>query len=134
MGKRARMERQKAIKELSEMAAIAGDLNHLMQAKYLVGGFICRPVLIQAPGIGQVPGCEIVFTMQDGSQHGPIVMEPVSIIHLVARMSAAAAGLVLPDEPEMPDQEGDEADEPDTPGLPGEGGEVTLESGLIIPT
>lgn len=139
MGKQARLDRQRAARELGEMAAIASDLNHALQAPTLVGGFTIKPVIIQAPHLGAIPGAAIEFTTQDGKAHGPFVVEPVAIIHMIARLAAAAAGMTLPEgadpEHESDPHPGDIPVDDDAldVALTPTPGEVTLPSGLVLP-
>ncbi len=113
MGKASREQRR-----LQEQAAIAQDLSMLQTRPFLIAGVEVNPLGMMTP-LGKTPGVEVIFHMQNGEKHQPIILDPIAVINVVAAItSGLLVGIGGGEAPGQPEP----TPEP-----------TTTESGLIIP-
>lgn len=95
MSTAARKQRQKVARDIEQMAGMAADLQGLAVRGFMLKGFQVAPVMIQS-NIGPMQGVQVVFAMQDGKEIGPVVIDVVGVLNLVAAITGALTGGAVP--------------------------------------
>ena len=86
MGKAAREQRR-----LQDQAQIAHDLSMLQVRPFILAGMEVRSVNMMTQ-LGKTPAVEVIFHMQNGDVHQPIVMDPPTVINLIAAITTNLLG------------------------------------------
>lgn len=121
MGKASREKNR----ELAQQAEMATDLNALRTRPLMMKGLQCDTVQIVTQ-YGPTIAVQLTFHMQDGKQHGPIVLDILNSMIVLSAITgvfaSSAQGPAVP-EPLAPTEATD----------PTQGPETETPSGLIIP-
>jgi hypothetical protein len=93
MGKQAREARR-----LAEQAGIATDLSMLQTRPFLLAGVEIAQVNMMTP-LGNSPGAKVIFHMQNGDVHPPIILDPIAALNVIASIASTILGHPAPGTP-----------------------------------